>query len=239
LELNSAGVRLEPGERYEYWVTATNSDGTGGSQSNAHTFTASSEEPPSIVSEGVSNITATDATLEAAIEPRAWHGAYYQFQLVKEASEYATEILCPPTLHPGIDGCVGPQGAALPIGWVPGNLANPLAAQPVQLDLAGAGVTLQPGTIYHYRVLAARRVQTEDTIEWEPPTVFGEDRTFTTTSEPPSESRPKGEPPLDEHEGTPKIGPPHGRHHHYRRRHHHRHKRGLHRSKLHRAGHAG
>lgn len=229
LELNSAGVSLEPGERYEYWVTATNSDGTAGGQSNAHTFTASPEEPPSIVSEGVSNITASDATLEAAIEPRAWHGAYYQFQLVKEASEYATEILCPPTLHPGIDGCIGPQGAnALPIGWVPGNLANPLAAQPVQLDLASAGVTLEPSTTYHFRVIAARAVQTEDTIQWEPPTVYGADQTFTTPSEPPplnaQTSGTNGQLPAIQ--SPPSASAPHHRRHHR----HRRHKRGLGRS---------
>jgi hypothetical protein len=236
LELNSAGASLEPGERYEYWVTATNSDGTGGSQSNAHTFTASSEEPPSIVSEGVSSITATDATLEAAIEPRAWHGAHYQFQLVSDPTEYASEILCPPTLQPGTDGCVGPQGAdALPIGWVPGNLANPLSAQPVQLDLASAGITLEPSTTYHFRVIAARAVQTEDTIQWEPPTVYGADQTFTTSSDPP---------PLNaQTSGTdgqlPTIQSPSSTSHHRRHRHHRRHKRGLHRSNLQRASHPG
>ena len=55
----------------------------------------------------------------------------------------------------------------------------------VSLNLAGAGVTLQPGTTYHYRVLVARRVQTEDTIQWEPPTIYGADQTFTTPTGPP------------------------------------------------------
>jgi hypothetical protein len=184
LDLNSAGVTLTPGQRYEYWLTASNSAGEAGSQYDANVFMAAEEEIPLIAGEDVSNVTAADATLEAAIDPRAAPGAYYQFQLARDPHEFASEILCPPAVNPGIDGCIGPQGAALPIGWVPGDLANPLAAQPVHLDLATTGVTLQPGTTYHYRVLAARRVLTEDTIEWEPPTVFGPDRTFTTLPPP-------------------------------------------------------
>jgi hypothetical protein len=231
LDLNSAGVTLSPGERYEYWITATNSAGSAGSQYDANVFAAAEDEIPSIASEGSSHITATDATLEAAINPHgAAAGDYYQFQLARDPSEYASEILCPPTLQPGIDGCIGPQGAALPIGWVPGNLENPLAAQPVHLDLAGAGVALQPGTTYHYRVLVARRVQTEDTIQWEPPTVYGADQTFTTPSGPPPlNSQPSstgGQPPAIQSPSS--VSPSH----HRRHRHHRRHKGGLHRSDL-------
>ena len=173
---------LSPNTSYGYSVNASNS--TGQTFGNLKDFETPAASPPSIDSESASNLTQTDATLEAEINPESGaRGVYYQFQLVKEASEYATEILCPPTLNPGIDGCIGPQGAnALPIGWVPGNLANPLAAQPVQLDLASAGVTLEPSTTYHFRVIAARAVQTEDTIQWEPPTVYGGDQTFTTAS---------------------------------------------------------
>jgi hypothetical protein len=144
--------------------------------------TASAATPPSIEGESASHITATDATLEAEINlHEAPAGVYYQFQLVMDPSEYASEILCPPTLQPGYSGCVGPQGSgALPIGFLPGNTMQPGATLHASLDLAGAGVTLQPGTTYHYRVLAARAVQTEDTVEWEPPTAFGADQTFTT-----------------------------------------------------------
>jgi hypothetical protein len=146
-------------------------------------WTASaSAAPPSIEAESVSHIASTGATLEAEINlHEAPAGVYYQFQLVTDPSEYASEILCPPTLQPGYSGCVGPQGSgALPIGFLPGNTMQPGATLHASLDLAGAGVTLQPGTTYHYRVLAARAVQTEDTVEWEPPTAFGADQTFTT-----------------------------------------------------------
>jgi hypothetical protein len=165
------------------------------------TATASATTPPSIESESASNITPTDATLEAEINlHEAPAGIYYQFQLVGDPSEYASEILCPPTLQPGYSGCIGPQGSpALPIGFLPGNTLEPSATSHASLDLASAGVTLQPGTTYHYRVLAARAVQTEDTIEWESPTVDGADQTFTTPS--------AGTAPLVEGESVSHITP--------------------------------
>ena len=137
---------------------------------------------PSIASESVSHITPTDATVEAQVNlHEAGAGAYYQFQLVKEPSEYASEILCPAKLPPASDGCDGTQSAsALPIGFIPGNTEQPGVDLPAILDLASAGVTLKPATTYHYRVLVARRVKTEDTTQWEPPTVYGADQTFTT-----------------------------------------------------------
>jgi hypothetical protein len=144
--------------------------------------------PPAIESESVSHITPTDGTLEAQVNlHEAGAGAYYQFQLVRSPSEYASEILCPQKLPPGTDGCIGAQSAsALPIGFIPGNTMQPGVDHSVSLGLASAGVTLQSGTTYHYRLLVARRVQAEDTIQWEPPTVYGANQTFTTPSGPPS-----------------------------------------------------
>lgn len=137
---------------------------------------------PSIDSESVSHVTSGDATLEAEINPHeAAAGADYQFQLVTDPSEFASEILCPAKLPPTTDGCIGTHSAsALPIGFIPGNTAQPGVDLPAILDLTSAGVTLKPDTTYHYRVLAARNVLTEDTIQWEPPTVLGADQTFTT-----------------------------------------------------------
>ena len=138
--------------------------------------------PPTIDSESASGVTSSDATLEASINSQeAPAGDYYQFQLVRSPNEYASEILCPTMLPPGTDGCIGTQSAsALPIGFIPGNTMQPGVDHPVSLDLASAGVTLQPATTYHYRVIAARAVQTEDTIEWKAPTVYGPDQEFTT-----------------------------------------------------------
>jgi hypothetical protein len=132
-------------------------------------------------------VTSTDATLQAQVNlnEAGGAGAYYQFQLVANSSEYASEILCPPKLPPSTDGCIGTQSAsALPIGFIPGNTMQPGVDHTASLDLSSAGVTLQSGSTYHYRVLVARRVQTEDTIEWEAPTVYGPDQTFTTPPAP-------------------------------------------------------
>lgn len=171
----------DPGgaERYWYQLVASNADGTvyGG------LVGFSPGAPlPSIDSESVSHITSVEATLEAEINPHeAAAGADYQFQLVTDPSEFASEILCPAKLPPTTDGCIGAHSAsALPIGFIPGNTAQPGVDLPAILDLASAGVTLEPDTTYHYRVLVARNVLTEDTLQWEPPTVFGADHTFTT-----------------------------------------------------------
>jgi hypothetical protein len=105
----------------------------------------------------------------------------------------------------------------------------PGATLGASLDLAGAGVTLQPGRTYHYRVLVARRVQTEDTIEWETPTVYGADQTFTTAPDPaPSSSQPSAA------EGqSPAIqSPPSAMASHRGRHHRKKHKRRQHRANL-------
>jgi hypothetical protein len=200
LDLSSAGVTLTPGHTYYFRVLAADrvfSEDTVEWDPPA-VFGASEDfttpTSPSIEGESVSNITSTDATLEAQINlHEAPAGVHYQFQLVTDPSEYASEILCPPTLQPGTDSCIGPKGsAALPIGFLPGNTLQPSATLGASLDLASAGVTLQPGRTYNYRVLVARRVQTEDTIEWEAPTVYGVDQAFTT---PPPAPTPPGQPP--------------------------------------------
>jgi len=139
-------------------------------------FASEEEELPTIDKESVSGITSTNAILEAQISPHSGNGADYQFQLVTDPEEYPSEILCPKPPY-GHAFCVGEYAeGVLPIRYVFEE------AKPVSLDLSSIGVTLQPGTTYHYRVLAARSAVTEDTIEWEEPTVFGPDQTFTTSS---------------------------------------------------------
>jgi len=249
LDLSNAGVTLTPGRTYYFRVLVADrifSEDTAEWEPPA--IVGPSEEfmtppVPSIVSESVSNVTAADATLEAEIDlHETAAGAYYQFQLVSDPSEYASEILCPPTLQPGYSACTGPQGGdALPLGFLPGNTPEPSATFHAGLDLASAGVTLQSMTTYHYRVLVARRVPTEDTIQWEAPTVYGDDQTFTTPSESPSSSSQGG----DTHGPFPMsmtippppsvLSPPH----HRRHKHHRKQKHARHRIKLDRASQAG
>ncbi len=168
-------------ERYWDILVASNADGTvyGGLVN----FTPGAPLP-SIDGESVSHVTSTDATLEAQIDVESLqHGADYQFQIVQNPSEYASELICPSTRPQRAEICVGPQSPGVaPIGFAPSDEAGPLKDSPVSLDLGGAGITLQPGTTYHYRVIAARSKLTEDTIQWEPPTVYGPDQTFTTHS---------------------------------------------------------
>ena len=174
---------LTPGTTYIYWLIARNAHGTA--VGNQLTFTTP-PSPPSIESEAVSNVTHNDATLEATINSKELaEGAYYQFQLVKTPGEYLSELTCPepevlPPSNP--DGCTSPDSSrhtagALPIGYI----AKAPQGQSVSLDMATAGVvTLQPNTTYHYRVLVAKRVQSEDGVNWQRRFVEGPDQTFTT-----------------------------------------------------------
>jgi len=181
--LSDFWAELSPSTTYHYRLMATNSAGTTDGPDQTFT-TPPVETAPAIESESVSHVTSTDATLEAQIDVEGLlHGADYQFQIVQNPSEYASELICPSTRPQGHEICVGPQSPGVaPIGFVPSDEAGPLKSSEVSLDLGSAGVTLKPGTTYHYRVIAARAVQTEDTIQWEPPTVYGPDQTFTTPS---------------------------------------------------------
>lgn len=188
---------LSPGSIYYYWVVATNS---AGSTETPHGERPETGQPgrreigsfvmppapvspvPEVDSESISDMTAGDATLQAQINPEG-QAAYYQFQIVSESSEFASEIECPLTSEPLI--CLRtPTRGALPIGYLSAGSDD----QSVSLDLAQAGITLKPGTTYHYRIIVAPAVQTEDTIEWKGPSEYGPDKTFTTPAEtlPPS-----------------------------------------------------
>lgn len=136
---------------------------------------------PIVQSESVSKITSTDATLEAEIDPQgAEAGVFYQFQLLLDPGEAPTELECPSSL-PGYSTCAGPTDpSALPLGWICGECEIEPSSVPVSLDLASAGVTLEPGRTYYFRVLAADRKFSEDVAEWEPPAVVGTSKRFTT-----------------------------------------------------------
>jgi hypothetical protein len=160
-----------------------------------------SSSPPVIGSTVAYSVTQSDATLEAWINPGELpEGVYYQFQVVANRSEYLSELACPEhgvqLLKP--DGCGGPDSGpttpgALPIGFI----EKEPESRYVRLDLAAAGMTLKPGATYHYRVLAAKRVQSEDTLNWQGPPAVGPDQTFTTLT--------PGTPPRIEGETTSNI----------------------------------
>lgn len=178
------------------------------------------QAPPQVTGEGVSAITATDATLEAEIDPGgSAAGAYYQFQISEFPTEFPDELACPPESKSGpFLPCEGPESeTALPIG----HIEHQEGAASVSLDLADAGMTLEPGTTYYFRVVAASAIPTEDTIEWEKPAVGGVGSSFTTMRCPPgpgSGSTSSGSLPGP---GTESAEPaPRPRRHHHPRHHH-------------------
>jgi hypothetical protein len=152
-----------------------------------------SASPPVVEGESVSEISSSDATLEAVVDPGELEaGAYYQFQLVAEPSEYWPEVTCPeqdpeaPEMQ-----CLGPYGTVggpspeAEIQRRPGDLptvrlAGGSGGVAVALQLSTIGRQLQPGTTYHYRVIAVEAAPSVDTIVWEPPPTYGADQTFTT-----------------------------------------------------------
>ncbi len=169
----AAYSHLFPEYEYGYWVVAKSAAGETRS-SGAHKFTAL--PAPAVDSESTSAVIASDAMLEAQIDPKG-QAVYYQFQVVANPDEYASEIECSPKQGPLSCGIASTPGA-LKIGYLPAGSE----AKIVSIDLAQAGATLAPNTTYHYRVLVAPVVQTEDTTQWAGPPVAGPDETFKTAT---------------------------------------------------------
>ena len=128
---------------------------------------------PSIESESATNITSTNATLEAQINPQG-RDTGYEFQIDTNGSYHYTQPACPPIV-PGSVQCMAIiVGESLLPGLVeppPGEIPAATGDRLVSVDLAGIGTTLQPSTTYHFRVIASNGGQI----------VEGPDRTFTTT----------------------------------------------------------
>lgn len=129
---------------------------------------ASAASPPSIESVSVSGITEHDATLEAQINTYGLDTAY-EFQIDTNGSYNYTKPNCPLGMCDSIS-----VGEPLPAGLVeprPEYIPAGSGDRSVSLDLVTIGTTLQPGTTYHYKVIASN---------YSGPTVEGPDQTFTT-----------------------------------------------------------
>jgi hypothetical protein len=172
IELAGRELHLEPNTTYEYWIVAKNAETP---KAEVHeTFTTL--KTPSIDSESATDITEHDAILEAKINSQG-QDVYYQFQIVKNSSEFLPELACP--AERSAELCLGSPATtgALPIGFLLAGQAD----SSVGLDLERErGITLQPETTYHYRVIALRSPMSEDTITWKGPPAYGADQTFTT-----------------------------------------------------------
>jgi alpha-tubulin suppressor-like RCC1 family protein len=184
---------LEAGTTYHYRLVASDGNGPESSGEDS-TFTTQSapassggETQPSIDSESVSDIGEHDATLEAQIDQ---NGRYtgYEFQIDTTGSFDFSGPVCPFSF-PGDAECdaILASGETMPGGVEPQPqyLAAATGAETITLDLASIGVVLQPGTTYHYRVIATAGGA---------PVLDGPDQTFTTTSQHARPLSPEGEP---------------------------------------------
>ncbi|HEY7933891.1 MAG TPA: hypothetical protein VID48_08710 [Solirubrobacteraceae bacterium] len=136
VDIAKASHELKPNSPYLYSFRATNMDGTTyGANKEFKTADAS---PPSIVSESVSHLTPTDATLEAQINTEGLETTYNFY--LQEAP------LC-------LDfGCEVPERE--PVALPAGKLLGSFVGQSVSVELNSAGVTLNPGADYRYWVSA-------------------------------------------------------------------------------------
>jgi len=137
VDIAKAWHKLSPNSSYIYSVSATNSGWAyeGSAYGEHKVFKTAAGAQPTIVSESVSNITPTDATLEAQINSEGLETTY-QFRLES--------------------GCLWPRACEpnpvypMPSGTLLGSFVN----QSISLDLNSAGVTLAPGVEYAYSVTA-------------------------------------------------------------------------------------
>ncbi len=157
-------------------------------------FTYGPSGGPSIESESVSNITPTDATLEAQIDTEGLP-ALYQFKL---------SSICG-----GRGECLVVINYPLPSGLLLGSFID----QSVSLDLNSAGVTLEPGGTYTYSVSATSSAGTTESSA-QTLTTFEEGvepLTGTTTSTPSGAGQPgdssSGEQPAGSGGSSPASSP--------------------------------
>jgi hypothetical protein len=172
VELAGKELNLEPNMTYEYRVIAKNSH----AEKTEVRETFATLKTPSIDSEAASDISEHDAILEATINPEG-QDVRYQFQIARNASEFLPGMACPAGHATGL--CLGSPvtAGALPIGFLVAGSGDDSVGIDLEREI---GVTLQPETTYHYRVIAVSSPLTEDTVEWKGPTVYGADQTFTT-----------------------------------------------------------
>ena len=157
---------LRSGDSYEYWVVATNSNGT--TKGIIRIFIPSKEGWPGPVSEtgAASHVTEREATLEGEIEP-AGHG-FAEFEYFFEygvSRSYGSSAPTPP------EGTIGPFVSCF-------LLCESERTKPKRVSVGLTG--LEPGTTYHYRLVS--------TIVREGYRSFGEEATFTTGGEKPPPS---------------------------------------------------
>lgn len=157
VSMDDIGAILQPGTTYHYRAIAANDmpfiEGLD------QTFTTPpATAPPTIDRQWVTDVTASNATLHAEINPNGLE-THYELQIDTTGSfSFFQEDSCP--LHP--------PGIACAAGVIPGDPLPPGLVQPLELTvpaghdsqqvsvaLGSIGATLEPETIYRYRTIAA------------------------------------------------------------------------------------
>ncbi len=158
LDLNSAGVKLQPGTWYEYAVTASNAAGEApagghweGTEQNFKTLSDPPASGPVSETGSASNISQTSVTLSGSVNPNGTPETTYAFEY-GATTLYGASAPTPPGVIKGEGAC-----------GIPCEITTP---QPVSESLTG----LEPGTIYHYRLVSSSAQGTS----------YGNDATFTT-----------------------------------------------------------
>jgi hypothetical protein len=142
LDLATIGATLQPSTTYHYKVIAKSGGFPAGYpmvQGPDQTFTTP-PTAPRIESESVSNITPTDAMLEAKITTDGLP-TLYQFTLKYQPCSYHGVFYCE-------------LAAAVHIPLPSGELLGSFVGQSASLDLNSAAVYLRPGNGYEYSVVA-------------------------------------------------------------------------------------
>jgi hypothetical protein len=144
-------MTLKPGTTYHYRVLAAKAKVTEDTlewegppaYGPDQTFTTPpAEVGPKIESESVSNVTATDATLEATINPGGGEdGLETAYQFFLEA---------PSCFSYGFGACEASGGVPIASGVIPSGSST----RTVSVDVASVWHPLSPATIYGYRVVA-------------------------------------------------------------------------------------
>ncbi len=130
---------LEPGSEYCTELVAENGEGTA---RGAQVY-VSTPVPPTVKLESASQITASDATLEATIDPMGSEETTYEFFL--EAPSCASD---------GVGHCEASGGVPIFKGSLPAGSGT----QTVSIDIATVWHKLTADTIYGYRVVATRGI---------------------------------------------------------------------------------
>jgi streptogramin lyase len=147
--LEQALTELTPDQTYHFRIVATNCGGCAEGTSYGADETFTSASPPTATTEDAEAISLTGATLTGLVNPRGASTTYHFDWGTSTA--YGNQSPTP-------DGAVGSDGAAH--------------------EVHGLLSTLDPGTTYHYRIVASN---CEGCVAG---TVYGGDQTFTTVAAP-------------------------------------------------------